>query len=114
MISRSASTRLATSADIGLAVLVDRASASASEVVAGVLQETGRATIIDEVTFGKNTVQQQFNLDNGGAIKLTIARWLTPGGTDLGEGVQPDIAIDFDPDAETDPWIDAALKILGY
>ena len=105
---------LATSVDIGLAVLVDRASASASEVVAGVLQETGRATIIGGVTFGKNTVQQQFNLDNGGAIKLTIARWLTPGGTDLGEGVRPDIAIDFDPNAESDPWIDAAEKALGY
>lgn len=104
----------ATGADVGLAVLVDRASASASEVVAGVLQETGRATIVGEVTFGKNTVQQQFNLDNGGAIKLTIARWLTPGGTDLGEGVQPDIAVDFDPDAETDPWIDAAEEALGY
>jgi carboxyl-terminal processing protease len=105
---------LATSTDIGLTVLVDRASASASEVVAGVLQETGRATIIGETTFGKNTVQQQFNLDNGGAIKLTIARWLTPGGTDLGEGVRPDIEIAFDPDAETDPWIDAALEVLGY
>lgn len=105
---------LATSTDIGLTVLVDRASASASEVVAGVLQETGRATIIGETTFGKNTVQQQFNLDNGGAIKLTIARWLTPGGTDLGEGVHPDIEITFDPDAETDPWIDAALEVLGY
>ena len=105
---------LATSTDIGLTVLVDRASASASEVVAGVLQETGRATIIGETTFGKNTVQQQFNLDNGGAIKLTIARWLTPGGTDLGEGVRPDIEITFDPDAETDPWIDAALEVLGY
>ena len=105
---------LATSTDIGLTVLVDRASASASEVVAGVLQETGRATVIGETTFGKNTVQQQFNLDNGGAIKLTIARWLTPGGTDLGDGVRPDIEITFDPDAETDPWIDAALEVLGY
>lgn len=105
---------LATSTDIGLAVLVDRASASASEVVAGVLQETGRATIVGEVTFGKNTVQQQFNLDNGGAIKLTIARWLTPEGKDLGDGVHPDILIEFDTDAESDPWIDAALEALGY
>ncbi|MDH5372385.1 MAG: S41 family peptidase [Acidimicrobiia bacterium] len=105
---------LATSDEIKLIVLVDRASASASEVVAGVLQETGRATIVGEVTFGKNTVQQQFNLDNGGAIKLTIARWLTPDGADLGDGVQPDIMVEFDPEAETDPWIDAALELLGH
>ncbi len=105
---------LATDGDIGLAVLVDRASASASEVVAGVLQETGRATIVGETTFGKNTVQQQFNLDNGGAIKLTIARWLTPNGTDLGAGVTPDIMVEFDPSAEEDPWISAAEEALGY
>ncbi|MDF1596878.1 MAG: S41 family peptidase [Acidimicrobiia bacterium] len=104
---------LATSDDVKLMVLVDRASASASEVVAGALQEAGRATIIGEVTFGKNTVQQQFNLGNGGAIKLTIARWLTPGGVDLGDGVRPDVVIEIDPDAEVDPWIDAALQLLG-
>jgi carboxyl-terminal processing protease len=104
---------LATGDDVKLLVLVDRASASASEVVAGALQEAGRATIVGEVTFGKNTVQQQFNLSNGGAIKLTIARWLTPGGVDLGYGVQPDIVIEIDPDTEVDPWIDAALRLLG-
>ena len=106
---------LATNDEVKLVVLVDRASASASEVVAGALQEAGRATIVGEVTFGKNTVQQQFNLENGGAIKLTIARWLTPGGADLGEGVKPDIPIEIDPDVEyeSDPWLDAALDFLG-
>jgi carboxyl-terminal processing protease len=47
---------------------------------------------VGENTFGKNTVQQRFNLSNGGALKLTIARWLTPGGLDFGEvGVTPDV-----------------------
>jgi len=45
---------------------------------------------------------------------LTIARWLTPEGKDLGDGVHPDILIEFDTDAESDPWIDAALEALGY
>jgi carboxyl-terminal processing protease len=78
--------------DIDVILVVNRASASASEVVAAVLQERGRATVVGENTFGKNTVQQRFGLSNGGAIKLTIARWLTPGGVDFGEiGVTPDV-----------------------
>jgi len=77
--------------------VVNRASASASEVVAAVLQERGRATVVGENTFGKNTVQQRFGLSNGGAIKLTIARWLTPGGLDFGEvGVTPDVLREID------------------
>jgi carboxyl-terminal processing protease len=78
--------------DIEVVFIVNRGSASASEVVAAVLQERGRATVIGENTFGKNTVQQRFNLSNGGALKLTIARWLTPGGLDFGHvGVTPDV-----------------------
>jgi carboxyl-terminal processing protease len=79
-------------ADVEVVVVVNRSSASASEVVSAVLQERGRVTIVGENTFGKNTVQQRFNLSNGGALKLTIARWLTPGGADFGEvGVTPDV-----------------------
>ena len=83
--------------DIEVIFVVNRASASASEVVAAVLQERGRATVVGENTFGKNTVQQRFGLSNGGAIKLTIARWLTPGGLDFGEvGVTPDVLREID------------------
>jgi carboxyl-terminal processing protease len=79
-------------AEIEVVFVVNRGSASASEVVSAVLQERGRATVVGENTFGKNTVQQRFNLSNGGALKLTIARWLTPGGLDFGEvGVTPDV-----------------------
>lgn len=81
--------------DMDVSVVVNRGSASASEVVAAVLQETGRAQIVGENTFGKNTVQQRFSLSNEGALKLTIARWLTPGGHDFGgAGVEPDVELD--------------------
>ena len=78
--------------DMKVVVVVNRGSASASEVVSAVLQERGRVTVVGENTFGKNTVQQRFALSNGGALKLTIARWLTPGGLDFGSvGVTPDV-----------------------
>lgn len=87
---------LATSLDLPLVVVVNRGSASASEVVAGVLQESGRAVVVGDRTFGKNTVQQRFALSNGGAMRLTVARWVTPAGVDFGEvGIAPDIAADL-------------------
>lgn len=83
--------------DIEITVVVNRGSASASEVVAAALQERERVTVVGENTFGKNTVQQRFSLSNGGALKLTIARWLTPGGHDFGgTGVTPDVELDVD------------------
>jgi len=81
--------------DMDVTFVVNKGSASASEVVSAVLQERGRATIVGENTFGKNTVQQRFGLSNGGALKLTIARWLTPEGLDFGgTGVTPDVTGD--------------------
>jgi carboxyl-terminal processing protease len=83
--------------EVRVVMVVNGASASASEVVSAVLQERGRATIVGENTFGKNTVQQRFALSNGGALKLTIARWLTPDGHDFGSvGVTPDVMNDMD------------------
>ncbi len=80
--------------DMPVTIVVNRGSASASEVVSATLQEAGLATVVGEPTFGKNTVQQRFGLSNGGALKLTIARWLTPGGHDFGgTGVIPDLEI---------------------
>jgi carboxyl-terminal processing protease len=77
-------------------IIINRGSASASEVVSAVLQERGRATITGESSFGKNTVQQQFSLSNGGAFKLTIARWVTPDLHDFGgDGVIPDVEEDY-------------------
>lgn len=80
--------------DMDVTFVVNKGSASASEVVSATLQERGRATIAGENSFGKDTVQQRFSLSNGGALKLTIARWLTPGGMDFGgTGVTPDVRI---------------------
>jgi len=77
---------------VPLAVLVDGGSASASEVVAGALKDHGRATIVGEPTFGKSLVQEIVQLSTGGALKLTVARYLTPAGVDISRGgVQPDV-----------------------
>ncbi len=103
----------ATDPGLQIVVIVNRGSASASEVVAAVLQETDRATIVGEPTFGKNTVQQRFDLSNGGALSLTIARWLTPDGQDFGAtGVRPDVAPEVPAGTDSDPFLQAAIDLL--
>lgn len=96
--------------DLEVVFVVNKGSASASEVVSAVLQERGLATVVGVNTFGKNTVQQRFPLTNGGALKLTIARWLTPGGLDFGGvGVTPDVAMDLD-NLEIEALVEAVLE----
>jgi len=80
---------------IPLVVLVNAGSASASEIVAGALQDHGRAVIMGEKTFGKGSVQTILPLGNGSALKLTTARYYTPLGTSIqARGIVPDIALD--------------------
>jgi carboxyl-terminal processing protease len=104
--------------DIPIVVLVDERSASASEILAGALKDHGAATIIGVTTFGKGTVQTQSQLVNGGGIRLTIARWLTPDRQWIHEvGISPDITVEWDEDAraenpEEDPQLDAAIEFL--
>jgi carboxyl-terminal processing protease len=75
-------------------VLIDRMSASASELTAGCLQDLKRATIIGEVSYGKGSVQNIIPMNNGTALRLTIATYHTPSGrTPHGVGITPDIAI---------------------
>ncbi|HVW66950.1 MAG TPA: S41 family peptidase [Candidatus Peribacteraceae bacterium] len=99
---------------IPLVVLVNGGTASASEITAGALQDNGRAKIIGTQTFGKGTVQEVLDLPDGSSLRVTIARWLTPKGRDLGkEGVTPDIQIDrtdADYEAGNDPQMTAALE----
>jgi carboxyl-terminal processing protease len=104
--------------DIPLVILVDERSASASEILAGALKDQGAATIIGMTTFGKGTVQTQSELVNGGGVRLTIARWLTPDRQWIHEvGISPDITVEWDEDAraenpDDDPQLDAALEFL--
>ena len=78
--------------DIPLVVLVNGGSASASEVVAGALRDRGRAILIGQTTFGKGSVQNVYELSDGGELRITAAAWLTPAETQIhGEGLIPDI-----------------------
>ena len=100
--------------DVRLVVLVNEGSASASEVVAGALQEAGRAVLIGENTFGKNTVQRIWNLPNGGGLKLTTSRWVTPNGVEYGiDGITPNVVVEIPEDATSQFLIDTALEYLA-
>ena len=96
--------------EIPLLVLVDRGSASSSEIVAGALRDEDRAELVGTRTFGKALVQSTIELRDGGALKLTTARYLTPDGTDLNEkGLPPDIRAIDDPETPRDEALQAAL-----
>jgi len=107
---------IATDRDLSVVVLINPGSASASEIVAAALQETDRATLIGEPTFGKNTVQVWGRLENNAGVRITISRWFTPQHNSVApDGVQPDIAVsrtDATPPDE-DPFLDAALEFLA-
>jgi carboxyl-terminal processing protease len=101
---------------IEVVALIDRGTASASEIVAAALQDSGRATIVGQRSFGKGTVQQWQELaGEGGAFRLTIARWLTPTKHWIHDvGIDPDVDIDI-PQVGipgSDPVIDAAIEVL--
>jgi len=99
-----------------MVVLIDRGSASASEILAGALGYHGYATILGTPSFGKGSVQELISLPSGAALKVTVARWLTPGGISISEGgLTPDIVIDRtieDRESNRDPQLDAALSLL--
>ncbi len=103
--------------EIPMVVLVNQFSASASELLAGALQDYGRATIVGTVTYGKGTVQEWLPLANQeGAVRITIAKWLTPKERNIHEvGIKPDVQIDLTEDdmkANRDPQLDKAVEIL--
>jgi carboxyl-terminal processing protease len=101
--------------DVPLYVLTDPYTASASEIVAGALQDYGRATIVGETTFGKGLVQSIEPLSNGGALKVTTAVYLTPKGRDINaKGVSPDIVAPDDPETETvDETVETVLDLIS-
>ncbi len=107
----------ATDPKLQVAVLIDRGSASASEIVAGALQDTGRATLIGETSYGKGTVQTWIELDNdSGGVKLTVAKWLTPDKRWIHKvGLVPDIVVDVPTDTppDQDLVLDRAVEFLS-
>jgi carboxyl-terminal processing protease len=103
--------------DIPMIVLVNEGTASASEVVAGALQDYGRAKLVGVTTYGKGSVQQWIPLSNAqGAARITIAKWLTPKGRTIDKlGLTPDVVVEMSEDdykKGLDPQLDAAVKAL--
>lgn len=107
---------------IPMEVLINKGSASASEIVAGALQDRKRAKLIGEKSFGKGTIQEAQDLPKGTGIHITVAKWLTPNGRWVNEtkGFEPDVKIEIDinqkdlplQDQAKDPILDKALELL--
>ncbi len=102
--------------DIPVVLLINKGSASASEIVAGAMQDHKRGYIIGEQSFGKGTVQEVVNLSNGASLRVTIAEWYTPNNRSITEkGITPDLEIKRtieDYEADKDPQLDAAIEYL--
>lgn len=107
----------ATDTEIPMIVLINEGSASASEIVAGALQDSGRAKLLGATSYGKGSVQIWYPLTGeSGAVRVTIAKWLTPNGNTIHEvGLTPDYPVELteeDRAADRDPQLDEAVRIL--
>ncbi len=95
-------------------VLINQGSASASEILAGALKDNKIAKLVGEPTFGKGTIQESQQVDNGAGLHITIARWLTPSGFWVDEGgLNPDIELEDDSETEEDEQLLKAIEILN-
>ncbi len=104
--------------DIPIVVLINEGSASASEIVAGALQDYGRAILVGVKSYGKGSVQNWIPLNgNEGAVRITIAKWLTPKERTIHKtGLEPDVLVELtkeDRDAGRDPQLEKALELLS-
>ena len=97
-------------------ILMDGGSASASEILAGAMQDNGKAKIVGAQSFGKGSVQEVVNITPDTILKITVAKWLTPDGTSISEkGLTPDYPVEItqkDLDAKIDPQMDKAIELL--
>lgn len=99
--------------DTPLVVIVNGDSASASEILAGALQDNERALLVGEKTFGKGLVQTVYPLRDGGALKLTTSKYFTPNGTDINEiGINPDYEVKMDMGNGEDLQLKKAIEVL--
>lgn len=110
------------SLDLPIVILVNGNSASASEVFTGALKDHKAASVVGTTTFGKGIVQQLYRLSDGGGLKLTMAHYYTPGGTDIhGKGIDPDVKVELNEDLvslltipkDQDNQLQEALKVIG-
>lgn len=100
---------------IPMDILINKGSASASEIVAGAIQDRKRGELIGEKSFGKGTIQEAQDLEGGSGIHITVAKWLTPNGrwVNDSQGLDPDVKIDADKeDVTKDPQLEKALELL--
>lgn len=98
-----------------LVVLINKGSASASEIVAGALQDRRRAKLVGEKSFGKGTIQEAQDLPGNAGIHITVAKWLTPNGRWVNEtkGLEPDVKVEMDKsDDKKDPQLEKAVEML--
>ncbi|AOZ97496.1 S41 family peptidase [Butyrivibrio hungatei] len=103
--------------DIPVVVLVNKYSASASEILSGALKDYNKAKLVGTTTYGKGIVQRIFDLKDGTAIKLTVSSYFTPNGVNIhGVGIEPDVEVEFDADAysedKTDNQLDKAVEVI--
>lgn len=102
--------------DMPLVILINKGSASASEILAGAFQEKGRAKLVGEKTFGKGSIQEVQDLPEGAGLHITTARWLLPSGKSIGkDGLTPDFEVELtkeDIEAKRDPQYEKAKEIL--
>ncbi len=96
-------------------MLIDAGSASAAEIVAAAIRDSGRGILIGETSFGKSSVQMPHELSDGSELRVTVARWFAPNGYALEDGLSPDIAVTAtveDLQAHRDPQKDRAVEYL--
>lgn len=100
---------------VPIVVLIDRSTASAAEILAAALADQADAEVVGTRSFGKGVFQQEIELDNGGALKLTIGEYFTPDGTNLAEshGIHPDVRVADDPSTAVDEGRQRALGVLA-
>ncbi len=98
-------------------ILIDNGSASASEILAGAMQDNHRAKLVGSQSFGKGSVQEVVDITPDTILKITVAKWLTPNGTSISEkGLTPDYPVEItqkDLDAKKDPQMDKAVQLLN-